>query len=196
MFKFITSKQYWSEAAGRLSDLRVMLICSMCIALSVILGYFYIPLNESLYIRFTYLAASTVGLVAGPVVALVFGAAVDLVDFMLHPTNVFFFGYTISSMVGALIYALFYYRKRITVVRIIFCRLAVNLVVNVFLGAIWSSILYGKGYIYRLVISYIKNIALLPVEVAVTVAFFSLLLLAFKTTNYIPNEQIRKITWF
>ena len=196
MFKFITSKQYWSEAAGRLSDLRVMLICSMCIALSVILGYFYIPLNESLYIRFTYLAASTVGLVAGPVVALVFGAAVDLVDFMLHPTNVFFFGYTISSMVGALIYALFYYRKRITVVRIIFCRLAVNLVVNVFLGALWSSILYGKGYIYRLVISYIKNIALLPVEVAVTVAFFSLLLLAFKTTNYIPNEQIRKITWF
>ena len=196
MFKFITSKQYWSEAAGRLSDLRVMLICSMCIALSVILGYFYIPLNESLYIRFTYLAASTVGLVAGPVVALVFGAAVDLVDFMLHPTNVFFFGYTISSMVGALIYALFYYRKRITVVRIIFCRLAVNLVVNVFLGALWSSILYGKGYIYRLVISYIKNIALLPVEVAATVAFFSLLLLAFKTTNYIPNEQIRKITWF
>lgn len=196
MFKFITSKQYWSEAAGRLSDLRVMLICSMCIALSVILGYFYIPLNESLYIRFTYLAASTVGLVAGPVVALVFGAAVDLVDFMLHPTNVFFFGYTISSMVGALIYALFYYRKRITVVRIIFCRLAVNLVVNVFLGAIWSNILYGKGYIYRLVVSYIKNIALLPVEVAVTVAFFSLLLLAFKTTNYIPNEQIRKITWF
>ena len=196
MFKFITSKQYWSEAAGRLSDLWVMLICSMCIALSVILGYFYIPLNESLYIRFTYLAASTVGLVAGPVVALVFGAAVDLVDFMLHPTNVFFFGYTISSMVGALIYALFYYRKRITVVRIIFCRLAVNLVVNVFLGAIWSNILYGKGYIYRLVVSYIKNIALLPVEVAVTVAFFSLLLLAFKTTNYIPNEQIRKITWF
>ena len=196
MFKFITGKQYWSEAVGRLSDLRVMLICSMCIALSVILGYFYIPLNESLYIRFTYLAASTVGLVAGPVVALVFGAAVDLVDFMLHPTNVFFFGYTISSMVGALIYALFYYRKRITIVRIIFCRLAVNLVVNVFLGAIWSSILYGKGYIYRLVISYIKNIALLPVEVAVTVAFFSLLLLTFKTTNYIPNEQIRKITWF
>ena len=196
MFKFITSKKYWSEAASRLGDLRVMLICSMCIALSVILGYFYIPINESLYIRFTYLAASTVGLVAGPVAALVFGAAVDLVDFMLHPTNVFFFGYTISSMVGALIYALFYYRKRITVVRIIFCRLAVNLVVNVFLGALWSNILYGKGYIYRLVISYIKNIVLLPVEVAVTVAFFSLLLLAFKTTNYVPNEQIRKITWF
>lgn len=196
MFKYITSKQYWSEAAGRLSDLRVMLICSMCIALSVILGYFYIPINESLWIRFTYLAASTVGLVAGPVVALVFGAAVDLVDFLLHPTNVFFFGYTISSMVGALIYALFYYRKRLTVVRIIFCRLFVNLVVNVFLGALWSNILYGKGYIYRLVISYIKNIALLPVEVAVTVAFFSLLLLAFKTTNYVPNEQIRKITWF
>ncbi|MBR5284150.1 MAG: hypothetical protein IKU27_03790 [Clostridia bacterium] len=71
MFKFITSKKYWSEAAGRLGDLRVMLICSMCIALSVILGYFYIPINESLSVRFTYLATSTVGLVGGPVVALV-----------------------------------------------------------------------------------------------------------------------------
>ncbi|MBR5284149.1 MAG: hypothetical protein IKU27_03785 [Clostridia bacterium] len=115
---------------------------------------------------------------------------------MLHPTNVFFFGYTISSMVGALIYALFYYRKRLTVCRIIFCRLFVNLVVNVFMNALWSHILYGKGYIYRMVVSYIKNIALLPIEVAVTVAFFTLLLAAFKTTNYIPNEQIRKITWF
>ena len=196
MFKFITSKKYWSEAAGRLGDLRVMLICSMCIALSVILGYFYIPINESLSVRFTYLATSTVGLVGGPVVALVFGAAVDLVDYMLHPTNVFFFGYTISSMVGALIYALFYYRKRLTVCRVIFCRLFVNLVVNVFMNALWSHILYGKGYIYRMVVSYIKNIALLPIEVAVTVAFFTLLLAAFKTTNYIPNEQIRKITWF
>ena len=191
----ILSKDYWLDAAGHARNLRVMVICALCVALSIILGYFYIPLNESLTIRFTFLATSTVGLVAGPVGALIFGAAVDLLDYMMHPTGVFFFGYTISSMLGALIYALCYYRQRLTVVRIIFCRLAVNLIVNVFMNAIWSSILYGKGYIYRLVISYIKNIALLPIEVAVTVAFFTLLIPAFKETTFIPGEQRSKITW-
>lgn len=192
----ILSKDYWANAASHARNLRVMVICALCVALSIILGYFYIPINESLTIRFTFLATSVAGLVGGPVAALIFGAAVDLLDYMMHPTGVFFFGYTISSMVGALIYALCYYRQRLTVVRIIFCRLAVNLVVNVFLNALWSHILYGKGYIYRMVISYIKNIALLPVEVLITVLFFSLLIPAFKETTFIPGEQRGKITWF
>ena len=196
MHNSIRSREYWTEAASRLGNIRVILVCSMCIALSVILGYFYYPLNESLTIRFTYLASSVVGLVAGPIVALVYGAAVDLLDFMMNPTSTFFFGYTISSMAGAFLYALIYYRQKITVVRIIFCRLAVNLLVNVFLNALWSSILYGKGYIYRLVISYIKNIALLPIEVAVTVAFFSLLLPALKASQIFPGSPSQKISWF
>lgn len=195
MYNSPFSRAFWRDSLENARSLKTMVICALCMAMSIILGYFYIPITESLSIRFTYLATSTVGLVAGPVAALIYGAAVDLLDFMMHPGFTFFFGYTLSAMVGAFFYAIFYYRQKITVLRILLCRLCVNLIVNVGMGAYWSNMLYGKGFIYRVTTSFFKNIIMLPVEVIITVAFFSLLLPAFKSARYIPAEQNRKITW-
>ena len=191
MYNSPFSRAFWRESLENARSLKTLVICALCMAMSIILGYFYIPITESLSIRFTYLATSTVGLVAGPVAALIYGAAVDLLDFMMHPGYTFFFGYTLSAMVGAI----FYYRQRITILRIILCRLCVNLIVNVGMGAYWSNMLYGKGFIYRVTTSFFKNIIMLPAEVIITVAFFSLLLPAFKSAHYIPADQNRKITW-
>ena len=195
MYNSPFSRAFWRDSLENARSLKTMVICALCMAMSIILGYFYIPITESLSIRFTYLATSTVGLVAGPVAALIYGVAVDLLDFMMHPGFTFFFGYTLSAMVGAFFYAIFYYRQKITVLRILLCRLCVNLIVNVGMGAYWSNMLYGKGFIYRVTTSFFKNIIMLPVEVIITVAFFSLLLPAFKSARYIPAEQNRKITW-
>ncbi len=195
MYNHPFSRDFWRDSLENARSLKTLVICALCMALSVILGYFYIPITESLSIRFTYLATSTVGLVAGPVAALIYGAAVDLLDFMMHPGFTFFFGYTLSAMVGAFFYAIFYYRQRITILRILLCRLCVNLIVNVGMGAYWSNMLYGKGFIYRLTTSFFKNVIMLPVEVVITVAFFSLLLPAFKSARYIPADQNQKITW-
>ena len=195
MYNSPFSRAFWRDSLENARSLKTMVICALCMAMSIILGYFYIPITESLSIRFTYLATATVGQVAGPVAALIYGAAVDLLDFMMHPGFTFFFGYTLSAMVGAFFYAIFYYRQKITVLRIILCRLCVNLIVNVGMGAYWSNMLYGKGFIYRVTTSFFKNIIMLPIEVIITVAFFSLLLPAFKSARYIPAEQNRKITW-
>lgn len=195
MYNSPFSRAFWRDSLENARSLKTMVICALCMAMSIILGYFYIPITESLSIRFTYLATSTVGLVAGPVAALIYGAAVDLLDFMMHPGFTFFFGYTLSAMVGAFFYAIFYYRQKITVLRIVLCRLCVNMIVNVGMGAYWSNMLYGKGFIYRVTTSFFKNIIMLPIEVIITVAFFSLLLPAFKAARYIPAEQNRKITW-
>ena len=196
MYNSPFSRAFWRDSLENARSLKTLVICALCMAMSIILGYFYIPITESLSIRFTYLATSTVGLVAGPVAALIYGAAVDLLDFMMHPGFTFFFGYTLSAMVGAFFYAIFYYRQRITILRIVLCRLCVNLIVNVVMGAYWSNMLYGKGFIYRMTTSFFKNIIMLPIEVIITIAFFSLLLPAFKSARYIPADQNRKISWF
>ena len=164
-------------------------------AASIILGYFYIPITESLQLKFTYLATSTVGLVCGPVAALLYGFTVDILDFFMHPGYSFFFGYTLSAMAGAFFYAIFYYRQRITILRMVLCRLCVNYIVNVGMGALWSSMLFSKGYLYYLTTSLGKNTVMLPVEVAVTAAFFALLLPAFKAARFISADQAQKITW-
>ena len=54
----------------------------------------------------------------------------DILGFILQPTGDFFPGYTLSTMAGVLVYALCFYRARITVLRIVLANLVVNLLVN------------------------------------------------------------------
>ena len=196
MFKHPFSGAFWRQAAKSAKNLRVMVVCAMCMAASIVLGYFYVPISDTLTIRFSYLATATAGLTAGPLGALLYGFAVDLLDFMIHPQGNYFFGYTLSAMFGALFYALFFYRQRVTVLRMVLCRICVNYLVNVGLGAFWSSILYSKGYLYYLTKSLLKNTIMLPIEVAIMAVFFSLLLPALKKTGLLPVEQCKKVTWF
>ncbi len=195
MFRSPFSGAFWRQSVKTAASLRVMVICAMCMAASIVLGYFYVPISDTLTIRFTYLATATAGLVAGPVGALLYGFAVDILGFVIHPQGTFFFGYTLSAMFGALLYALFFYRQRLTVLRMVLCRILVNYGVNVALGAFWSSLLYSKGYLYYLTKSLVKNTVMLPIEVAIMAAFFSLLLPAIKKTGIVPAEQCRKVTW-
>lgn len=196
MFAGPFSKGFWQDSLKTAKKLRVLVMCALCMAASVVLGYFYIPVGENLTIRFSYLATATAGLVAGPVGALIYGFTVDILDFFMHPGYAFFFGYTLSAMAGAFFYAIFFYRQKITVLRIVFCRLCVNYLVNVLMGSLWSNIFYGKGYIYYLLKSLMKNTVMLPVEVIIMATFFTLLLPALKASGLIPAEQNRKITWF
>ena len=193
MYKTPFSPGFWREAWRNATRLRVLVICALCMAASIVLGYFYVPIGENLTIRFTYLATATAGLIAGPVGALVYGFAVDILDFVIHPGGSFFFGYTLSAMAGAFIYAMFFIRQRVTVVRIILCRILVNYLVNVLMGSFWSSILYSRGYLYYLTKSLVKNTLMLPVEVIIMTAFFSLLLPSMKNTNLIPREQCARV---
>ena len=75
-------------------------------------------------------------------------------------------------MLGSVTYALFFYRQRLSVLRIFLCRLVVNLVINVLIGSIWSAMLMGKGYYYYLTKSIVKNLLLLPAETAVMYVVF------------------------
>lgn len=196
MFKHPFSSEFWRQSMKSVRQLRVLVMCAICMAASIVLGYFYIPISESLSIRFSYLATASAGLISGPIGALLYGFAVDILDFFMHPGYTYFPGYTLSAMAGAFFYAIFFYRQRITIIRIVLCRLCVNYIVNVGLGALWSSMLYSKGYIYYVSTSLLKNTLMLPVEVFIMYIFFRALLPAFKASRFIPAEQNQKITWF
>ena len=68
-------------------------------------------------------------------------------------------------------------------------KLVVNLGVNVGLGALWSSMLYGKGYYYYLVKSLIKNIGMLPIETVLLFLFFKAILPAASRAGLLPEQK-------
>lgn len=187
---------YWPEALRSLRDLRVLSVAALLLAVQTVLGAFFIPvMGGAVRVQFTFLSASLAGLVCGPLVAPLYGVAGDLLGFFLFPKgDPFFPGYTLSAVLGAVLYALWLYRARISVLRLALCRGTVNILVNAAVGSVWRTMLYGGGsYGFYFKASLIKNLAMLPVETAVLVLLMRLLLPALSRGGLVPAQPQARV---
>lgn len=175
----IFTRSYWRAALGEAKNLRKLVLCAMFCALSVAVSSVSIVIGENLYIYFTCYVNVVACAVCGPVLALIYGAAADTLNFVLFTHAGYFPGYLLSECLGCLIYALLLYRRRVTLTRLFAAKFLVNYGVNVALGSVWSAVLFSKGYLYYMVKSLIKNTILLPFEVVLMAAIFAMLLPAF-----------------
>ena len=166
---------YWREASAAMSSLKLLVFAALMVAvtraLSMIPG---IPIAHT-KLTWGFLSRSLCALVCGPVMGLVFGFVEDILGFILHPTGDFFPGYTLSTMVGVLVYALCFFRRRITVVRLVAANLLVNLLVNAGLGSIWSTVVRGGVYWGWFIPSMAKNMVTILPKAAVLYFLFQAL---------------------
>lgn len=191
LFSHPFSRSYWRSAVKDFKRLPTLAFSAVMIAACIALSYIpSIHIGDRVRITWGFLARALCGMVGGPINALVFGAAEDTISYLMHPTGPYFPGYMITTMLGTLIYALFLYRARVTVVRIFLAKLCTN-VLNVTLGALWSAILYGKAYTYYASVSAVKNLIMLPVQTAMLVIFFAAILPILARIGFIPNQSSR-----
>lgn len=191
-----SNRDYWKDAAKNFGSVRMLAVCAMFVALRCAVGAVFIPVDENLRIYFTYAVAALGASIYGPLMALAEGCISDLLGFLIAPSGGFFPGYTLSAMLGSVTYALFFYRQRMSVLRIFLCRLTVNLVVNVVIGSVWSAVLYGKGYYYYLAKSVVKNLLLLPVETLVMAVVFRTMNPLLERMKLIPAQGGKGIPLF
>ena len=197
MYSHPFSSAYWKEAAGELRNLRKVTFAALMIAACVVLGHVpSVPLFGGAKITWGFLARSVCAMVCGPVLGLVFGFTEDILSFFLtggggYP---FFPGYTLTTMLGVLIYSLFFYRAKVSVRRIFVAKLLTN-VQNVVLGALWTSILMGKAWVVTATGSAMKNIIMLPFQTVILVALFSALLPVLRRTGLVPRTMPDKVSW-
>ncbi|MBR5217675.1 MAG: folate family ECF transporter S component [Oscillospiraceae bacterium] len=196
LYKTPFSLGYWRDAAGELKDLRKLVFAALMIAACLILNKFKIPLGENLSLSVTFLARALCAAVCGPLVAIVFGAAEDTLGFFLSTSSgPYFPGYMITTITGCIIYALFFYRARITLWRIIIAKLITN-IQNVLLGSLWSAMLYSKGYIYYMSTSGVKNLLYYPVQVLLLVLLLQEVLPVMHRLRWSPCQlEGERIPW-
>ena len=172
MYPHPFSVGYWRTAANELKDVRKLTFAALCIALCMALAAIpSVPLWGGAKLTWGFLARSGCAWVCGPVLGLLFAFAEDILSFFLtggggYP---FFPGYTLTTMLGVLTYALFLYRAPLRVWRI-FCAKLVTNVQNVVLGALWIAILNSNGrfsleaWYASASLSAVKNLIMLPVQ--------------------------------
>lgn len=136
----IFSKEYWVCAAKELKNVRKIVLAALLIALRVALRSVSITLVPNiLHINFGFLINALGAMIFGPAVAILAACVSDTLGALLFPQGAYFFPYIFQEIAGSLIFALFLYRKNITVGRISFSRFSVSVVCNLMLDPIIRS---------------------------------------------------------
>ncbi len=194
LYKHPFSRAYWHDALKDFQRLPILafsaVMIAACVALSLIPS---IPVGNEVKVSWGFLARATCGMVGGPVNALVFGIAEDTISYLIHPTGPYFPGYALTTMLGTLFYALFLYRAKTSIVRIFLAKFSTN-ILNVTLGALWSSILYGKAYLVVAATSLVKNAIMLPVQTIMLTVLFAALLPILGQIGFLPAQNSRKLS--
>lgn len=180
---------YWWDAVWELKNPRTLSFSALMIALCVALSFVpSVAISDGVKVTWGFLARALCAMVGGPVNALVFGAAEDTISFLIHPTGPYFPGYMLTTMIGTFVYALFLYRQRVTVARLFLAKLT-NSVVNLFLGSLWSAILYSKGYIYYVTTRLVSYSVTLPIQVLLLALLVGALLPALCRMGLHPRQE-------
>lgn len=158
------------NSAKELSNTRNLTMCAMLMALTLAISSFTIVIGNYIKIGFSFIASELAYLLFGPVVGAIFGGAADILAYIVKPTGPYFFGFTLSAILGGLIYGMFLYKKPISFGRILLVKAIVAVLINMLLGTYWLSLMYGKAFLVLLPARVIKNLIMLPIN---SVLFYS-----------------------
>ena len=154
----------------RHSRTQELVTLAVLIALDVIFTRFLSVNTPILRIGFGFLPVVVCAVLYGPWKAGAAHAVGDVIGAVLFPSGAFFPGFTLSAFLAGMIYGLFFYQKRLTPGRVFAASAVIMLVLNLGLGSLWISMLYGKSFIALVSVRIIKELIAIPIYM-VTILF-------------------------
>lgn len=175
------SKAYWMDAAAELKDVHMLAVAAMLIALRVALKSVSIPLAPNLRINVAAPLINALGaMIFGPVVAIPAAFVSDTLGCILFPQGAYFFPCSLVEVAGSVLFALFFYRAKVTVTRVILARFSMDLFVNIIMNSAvmfwYYQVMLGKSYAAMVLPAAIKNLCMFPIEAFMLALFFSILI--------------------
>lgn len=158
-------KSLFTDSFHELRSLKTLAMSAMLLAIAVVLGFYTLQLTDYIKIGFAYIANELAGMMFGPAVGGVVGGLADLVKYLVKPTGPFFPGFTISGLLGGIIYGIVLYKKPLSMKRIIAANGLVTVLINLLLNTYWLTLLYGNTFVALLPARVVKQIIMLPIEV-------------------------------
>lgn len=173
MIKFFKN---FAASAKEFKNLKSLIAAALLVAVHTVLAFFLsIQVTPTLRISLSFLANVLIGAMFGPVMGFVCGGVGDIVQFIIKPQGAFFPGWTLNAALACMIYGMFFYNKYPSKAfdwkfwgRCIIILTLDTLLVNVFLGTLWCTIMYGKGFWFYFSSRLIKNMVQLPINIILT----------------------------
>lgn len=154
------------QSAQEIKQVRTLTGVAMLLAMSVVISFTAsVRVTETIKIGLGYLITALLGMLYGPFTAALAAGAGDLIKYLLKPDGAYFFGFTLTAMLGGVVYGVFFYREKCTIPRAIASKATVSLLLNCLLNTVWVSWLYGMPFLGALGPRVIKNLMALPFEI-------------------------------
>ena len=154
------------QSAQELKQVRTLTGVAMLLAMSVVISFTAsVRVTETIKIGLGYVITALLGMLYGPFTAALAAGAGDLIKYLLKPDGAYFFGFTLTAMLGGVVYGVFFYREKCTIPRAIASKATVSLLLNCLLNTVWVSWLYGMPFLGALGPRVIKNLMALPFEI-------------------------------
>lgn len=176
LYKTPFCKGYWLDAFAELKDVRMLVFAALIIALRVALKMVRIPLGANLDITPAFLANAIGAMIYGPVMGGLAAIVSDFLGVMLRG-DTYFLPYVLTEISSSVIFALFFYRQKITPTRAILSRfcmcMLVNIVMQSYIDVLYAKVILGKQTALLAVPRIIKNLAMFPIESVVLTVVLS-----------------------
>ena len=185
--RFMTGS-LWIRSLREFKKLNVVAFCGMMCAVAMALNMVAsITVGPYIRIGFSGLPNQVVAYLFGPAVGGIFGGALDVIKYILKPEGAFFPGFTVSAILGGVIYGALLYKKKLQIGRVFAAQLLVKVFVNILLNTLWLNMLYGKAFLAILPGRLISNAVMLPIDTAIM--FFMLQAVDRTIRRYFDDNQ-------
>ena len=156
---------------------RTLDITVMAMVLAIRLVMEMLPaIKFGLYVQigFGFIGAAIAGVMLGPWRAALVGILVDILgNFFRGESGQFFLGYTLTALVGGLIYGYFLYKRPLRWEQIFIAVLLVTIFCNLGLNSIWVHMMTGKAFAVIMPLRILKNMISLPLNTVILTVLFS-----------------------
>ena len=101
----LSISQKFRQSAQELKSVRTLTGVSMLLAMSIVISFVgSVRLTETLKIGLGYLITALLGMLYGPFTAAIAAGAGDIIKYLLKPDGAYFFGFTLTAMLGGMVY--------------------------------------------------------------------------------------------
>ncbi|AMC00020.1 hypothetical protein AWM75_01460 [Aerococcus urinaehominis] len=165
-----------------MSSAKLVAGMGVLIALNLVLNQFRLVISPTWEINFSFVTLAIMGAFYGPVYAGVAAGFADILGFMLSPSGFFFPGFTLNSILSAVIYGLLLFRHPYSLKRLVVAKIATTILVSLILTPLWLNMMYQNAFFSWARI--VRTVIQFPINLAI-------LLFIFKTLERIPS--LRKL---
>ena len=163
------------DSSKEIRKTKSLVTMAVLLALAVVLGFVSVQVTDSLRVGFSFLPNALSGQLFGPVGGMLVGGLADILKYIVKPTGPFFPGFTISGILGGLIYGLVLFRKPFTLPRVILCHVLIAVFINMLLNTYWLTLLYGNSFLVIWPARIVSNLITLSINILLHYLVASLL---------------------